>query len=228
MSIKVGVVLSGCGKMDGAEIHESVLTLLALDMAGAVAVCLAPDMEQKHVVNHITGKEVSGEKRNVLIESARIARGDIKNIKDVHARDLDAVIFPGGFGAAKNISTFAFDGAKCSVCPEAKRLIDEMLAEKKPIGAICIAPVIIAKALFGHQPPVTLTIGTDQGTAKQIEEMKGKHIVKQVNEIHVDEANRIVTTPAYMLGPGIKDVWQGIEKLVKQVVAMVKEPVMKR
>lgn len=224
MAIKVGVLLSGCGMMDGSEIHESVLTLLALDLAGAEAVCFAPDMEQKHVVNHITGKEVSGEKRNVLIEGARIARGKIKNIKDVRAGDLDAIILPGGYGAAKNLSTFAFDGAKCTVNPEVKRVLFEMLKERKPIGGICIAPAALAKAFEGHQPSVSLTIGTDTATAQKLEQMGAKQINKQVHEIHVDEVNRIVTTPAYMLGPGIKEVWKGIEKLVNQVVSMVKEP----
>jgi enhancing lycopene biosynthesis protein 2 len=217
MRKKIGVLLSGCGVFDGAEIHESVLTLLALDQAGAQAVCLAPNCDQYHVLNHIS-QETMDEKRNVLIESARIARGDISDLKEIGAKDLDALILPGGFGAAKNLSDFAIRGPEATVHPEVERLLQEMLSAGKPIGAICIAPATVAKALYANKPE--LTIGTDTGTAAAIETMGGKHVACNVDDIHVDMTNRIVSTPAYMLGPGIKDVAVGITKLVKKVLEL--------
>jgi len=217
MAKKVGVLLSGCGVFDGAEIHESVLTLLFLDRAGAEIICMAPDMDFQ-AVNHLTQKQTA-EKRNVLTESARIARGNIRNIKDVKASDLDALIIPGGFGAAKNLSDFAAKGADAKVHPEVDRLLKEMSSAGKPVGAICIAPATLAKALSDKKPEVT--IGNDVGTASAIEKMGGKHKNCTVDMIHVDKKNKLVTTPAYMLGPGIKDVAEGIEKLVNQVIAMI-------
>lgn len=217
MAKKVGVLLSGCGVFDGAEIHESVLTLLFLDKAGAEIICMAPDTEFD-VVNHLTQKP-GGEKRNVLIESARIARGNIRNLKDVKAPDLDALILPGGFGAAKNLSDFAVKGPESTVQPDVKRILQEMLSAGKPIGAICIAPATVAKALADKKPEVT--IGTDAGTAAAIEKTGAKHKSCSVDMIHIDQKNKIVSTPAYMLGPGIKDVAVGIEKLVNQIVSMI-------
>jgi len=217
---KIGVLLSGCGVFDGAEIHEAVITLLALDRAGAETVCMAPNIDQYHVVNHLT-QEVTKEKRNVLVESARIARGNIKDLKDVRATDLDGLIIPGGFGAAKNLSDFAFKGADATVNPEVTSLLKEMTASKKPIGAICISPAPLAKALGDRKPEVT--IGSDPGTAKAIEAMGGKHHACTVDMIHLDAKNNVVTTPAYMLGPGIKDVAAGIEKLVAKVVDLAKK-----
>ena len=216
---KVGVLLSGCGVFDGTEIHEAVLTLLALDRAGAEIVCMAPNVEQAHVINHLT-QEVTAEKRNVLVESARIARGEIKDLKDVQAGDLDALIMPGGFGAAKNLSDFAFKGPQATVLPEVKRLLTDLAAAGKPIGAICIAPATLTKALADRKPEVT--IGTDAGTASAIEAMGGRHKSCSVDMIHLDAGNKLVSTPAYMLGPGIKEVAQGIEKLVAKVVELAK------
>lgn len=217
---KVGVVLSGCGVYDGAEIHESVLTLLALDKAGAQIVCMAPNIPQHHVVDHIVGQEVASESRNVLTEAARIARGDIKDMKDVSAADLDALVFPGGYGAAKNLCDFAIKGKDCAVNTDVERLIKEMHAAKKPIGFICIAPVIAAKVLGEYHP--TLTIGSDEATAEAIEAMGGKHVIHKVDEIEVDETNRIVSTPAYMLGPNVSNVAGGIERLVLKVLELTK------
>lgn len=217
MAKKVGVLLSGCGVFDGAEIHESVITLLALDRAGVEIVCMAPNMEQYHVINHLT-QEVMDEKRNVLVESARIARGEIKDLKDVQASDLDALIIPGGFGAAKNLSDFAVKGPDATINPEVQRILQEMISLGKPIGALCIAPATLTKALSDRNPEVT--IGNDQATANAIETMGGKHRVCKVDMICVDQKNKIVTTPAYMLGPGIKDVASGIEKLVAKVVEL--------
>ncbi|MDY6880668.1 MAG: isoprenoid biosynthesis glyoxalase ElbB [Desulfatiglans sp.] len=217
MAKKVGVLLSGCGVFDGAEIHESVITLLTLDRAGAEIICMAPDMEQLHVINHLT-QEVTDEKRNVLVESARIARGEIKNLKDVKAEALDALIIPGGFGAAKNLSDFAVKGPEAKVHKEVQRILQEMVTAGKPIGAICIAPATLTRALAGNGPEVT--IGNDVGTANAIEAMGGKHKTCTVDMICLDENNHIVTTPAYMLGPGIKDVAVGIEKLVLKVMEL--------
>ncbi len=217
---KVGVVLSGCGVYDGAEIQEAVITLLALDRAGVQIICMAPDIPQMHVINHLKGAPTSGENRNVLIESARIARGEVKNMKGVTAADLDALIFPGGFGGAKNLSTFATEGANCKVNSEVERLIKEMHEAKKPIGFICITPVIAAKVLGPHHPK--LTIGNDPGTAQAIEQMGGKHLTRKVEEVIIDEANKIISTPAYMLGPSISHVAKGIEKCVEEVLKMMK------
>jgi enhancing lycopene biosynthesis protein 2 len=211
---KIGVMLSGCGVFDGAEIHESTLTLLSIDQQGAQAVCMAPDIDFD-VVNHLN-QQADGERRNVLVESARIARGDIQNAKDVSAQDLDALIFPGGFGAAKNLSDFAMKGADATVHPEIQRILDEMMAAKKPIGAICIAPATVAKALGSHQ--ITVTIGNDTQTANAIEQTGSQHSQCSVENICIDDANNIITTPAYMLGPGIKDVAIGIHKLVVEVI----------
>lgn len=218
MAKQVGVILAGCGVYDGSEVHEAVLTLLFLDRAGVNAVCMAPDMDQYHVINHLNG-ETMGETRNVLVESARIARGEIRDIKAVRGGDLDAVVIPGGFGAAKNLSDFAVKGAEASVHPEVARLLSEIASAGKPIGAVCIAPAAVAKALADRSPE--LTIGNDRDTAAAIEAMGASHKKRSVNEILVDERNRIVSTPAYMLGPGIKEVAEGIEKLVEQVVSMI-------
>jgi len=215
---KVGVLLSGCGVYDGSEIHEAVLTLLFLDREGVAAVCMAPDIPQHDVMNHLTMQPME-EKRNVLVESARIARGNIRNLAEVRAADIDALILPGGFGAAKNLSDFAFKGPDATVQPEVRRLLLEMAEAGKPIGAICIAPATLACALAARKPEVT--IGTDVGTASGLETMGAKHHSCTVDMIHVDERNRLVTTPAYMLGPGIKDVAAGIEKLVHQIVVMI-------
>ncbi len=212
---KIGVLLSGCGVYDGVEIHEAVITLLALDRNGAEAVCMAPDIEQHHVVNHLNG-EPSEEKRNVIVESARIARGNIKNVKDVNAIDIDGLILPGGSGAAKNLSNFALKGKEADINPDVAKIVRDMVDANKPVGAICISPAILCKILEDKNPEVT--IGNDFGTIETIEEIGGIHVVCAVDQIHVDQANKLITTPAYMLGPGIKEVAKGIEKLVEAVL----------
>lgn len=217
MAKKVGVVLSGCGVFDGAEIHEAVLTLLFLNQAGAEIICAAPNTDQLHVINHVT-QEMMDEKRNVLIESARIARGDIVDLATLKAEQLDALVVPGGYGAVKNLSDFAIKGPEAQVDPQVQRILEEMLAAGKPIGALCIAPATITRALSNHHP--TVTIGNDAGTAAAIETMGGEHQPCDVGNIHVDRARKIVTTPAYMLGPEIKDIAVGIEKLVRKVLDM--------
>ena len=216
--MRVGVILSGCGFKDGAEIHESVLTLLALDRAGADIHCFAPDVPQTQVVNHVTG-EVTKETRNVLVESARIARGEIRPLAEADAATLDAVILPGGFGAALNLCDFATKGADATVNADVSRLLQAMFAAKKPIGAICIAPAVVAAALGDKAP--TLTIGNDEGTAKALEACGARHENCPVESFVIDTQNRIVSTPAYMLGPTIRHVAEGIERCVTEVLKMV-------
>ena len=214
---KVGVVLSGCGVYDGAEIHESVLTLLALDRAGAEVVCLAPDVDQMHVINHLTGQE-SSETRNVLVESARIARGEIKNLAEASAADFDALIFPGGFGAAKNLCDFAVKGADAVVNPDVARLATEMMKAKKPIAAVCIAPAMLAAICRDAGIESSVTIGTDEGTASNIEAMGAKHLACPVEEFRVDEEHRLITSPAYMLAGSISEAATGIERTVAELL----------
>lgn len=218
MKKKIGVVLSGCGVRDGSEIHEAVLTLLAIDRNNAEAVCMAPDIEVPET-NHLTMQE-TGARRNVLVESARIARGNIRDIRDVRAADLDAVIFPGGFGAAKNLCNFAEKGAAATIQPDVARLLKEMAAAKKPIGAICIAPVVIA-ATLGREYAPQVTIGTDAGTAAAIAETGSRHLDCPVTEFVVDKKNKIVSTPAYMLAEHISEAAEGIEKAVKAVIDLI-------
>lgn len=217
--VKVGVVLSGCGFLDGSEIHESVSTLLALSQQGAEAVCMAPDISQSDVVNYISGQAVK-ESRNILLESARIARGKIRDIKSVKGADLDALIFPGGYGAVKNLCDFASKGLDCAVNPEITRLAKEVHAAGKPIGAICISPAMIAKIFRGSG--FTLTIGNDNETADAIEKMGHKHEKCGVKEICVDSRSKIVTTPAYMYDANPAEIFTGVEKLVREVIGMIK------
>lgn len=217
MAKRVGVVLSGCGFKDGGEIHESVLALLALDQAGAEVHCFAPDVAQAKVVNHLTGEDVP-ETRNVLVESARIARGDVQDLREAKADDLDALILPGGFGAAMNLSDFAVKGAEGSVDPDLLKLLRDVHAQGKPIGAICIAPAVVALALGSENP--TLTIGNDAGTAQALERCGASHESCPVDAFVTDHDKKIVTTPAYMLGPSIKSVHAGIERCVQEVLGM--------
>ena len=219
--MNIGVLLSGSGVNDGSEIHESVITMLALDRAGAEILLMAPNIDQMHVINHYTGQEMD-EFRNVLVESARIARGKIKDMAEVSGGDLDALIIPGGFGVAKNLSDYAMSGTECSINPDVYRLISEMIILKKPIGAICIAPTMMAKILAEQNQSATMTIGKDETTAKDIESMGSTHKECLVKEIVIDKENNIVTTPAYMDAKNISEVAEGIEKLVKQIILMVK------
>lgn len=215
---KIGVVLSGCGVYDGSEIHEAVLTLLAIDRQGCEAVCMAP-AGVFAVTNHLTGQQ-EGEQRDVLVESARIARGKIRDIKEVKAAELDAVVFPGGFGAAKNLSDFAVNGAAAVVNPDVARLLKEMAAAGKPIGAVCIAPVLLA-AVLGRELSPAVTIGNDAGTAAEIEKCGAKHQECLVSGFIVDRKNKIVTSPAYMLATRISEVAEGIDKCVKEVINLI-------
>jgi enhancing lycopene biosynthesis protein 2 len=219
--VKVGVVLSGCGFLDGSEIHEAVLTLLALDRAGAEVTCLAPDVDQAGVVDH-KQKSAGEGTRNVLVESARISRGKIADVARARAADFDAIVLPGGYGAAKNLSNFASAGAAARVEPGVAKLLREAHRAKKPIGAWCIAPATLAAALRDERVHPKVTIGSDEGTAKALEAMGAKHLVCAVDDMRVDEENRIVTTPAYMYDARISQVATGIDKAVAALLSMAR------
>jgi enhancing lycopene biosynthesis protein 2 len=218
MGKKIGVVLSGCGVYDGSEIHEAVFTLLAIDRAGAEAVCMAPNAEFPEV-NHLTG-EATGSKRNALMEAARIARGKIRCLREVKAADLDAIVFPGGFGAAKNLCNFAVKGADADIHPEVSRILKEMAAANKPICAICIAPALIAATLGKELSPL-LTIGNDPGTAASINATGSKHQDCPVTEFLVDKRNKIVSTPAYMLARSISEVADGVDRAIRATIELI-------
>lgn len=219
---KVGVVLSGCGVYDGAEIHESVITMLALDRAGTEKIMMAPDIDQLHVINHLNGEEMNGDGRNVLVESARIARGDIKSVSEVMENELDALIFPGGFGVAKNLSDYAMVGANCTVNSEVARLTQEVHKAGKPIGVMCIAPTMMAQILGKMDETADLTIGSDEQTAADIEAMGSHHVACPVQDIVIDKKQKIVTTPAYMEAKNMAEAAEGIEKLVSEILNMIK------
>lgn len=211
---RVGVVLCGCGVNDGSEIHEAVLTLLALDRAGAAAVCFAPDKLQAHVINHLSGEEMP-ERRNVLVESARITRGAISPLSGAVADDLDALIVPGGFGVVRNLSNLADQGAEGDVDADLRRLTQAIHKQSKAIGFICIAPALLPKLI---DTPLRLTIGTDTDTAEMIEDMGGIHVTCPVDDIVVDAENKVITTPGYMLATSIAEAAKGIDKLVSRVL----------
>jgi enhancing lycopene biosynthesis protein 2 len=215
MAAKIGVVLSGCGVFDGSEITEAVSVLIALDQLKCEVICMAPHIDQMHTFDHLHGRPMV-DKRNVLTESARIARGKIKDMASVHGADLDALIFPGGFGAAKNLSDFAVKGAECHVNVQVTRLCKEMHDAKKPIGFACIAPVIAARLFHA-----TVTIGNDTATAAAIEKMGGRHVDRGETDIHIDESNRIVTTPCYMYDSTPARVFEGARKMVEAVVKII-------
>ncbi|WP_338800304.1 isoprenoid biosynthesis glyoxalase ElbB [Pseudomonas sp. RSB 5.4] len=219
MSKKVAVILSGSGVYDGAEIHESVITLLRLDQRGAQVQCFAPNIAQLHVINHLTGEEMP-ETRNVLVESARIARGNIKDIREADVEDFDALIVPGGFGAAKNLSNFAVEGAGCSVQPQVLELAEAFAEAGKPVGLMCISPALAAK-IYG--PGVTCTIGNDTDTATAMNKMGATHEDCAVTDIIEDKARKLVTTPAYMLAQNISEAASGINKLVDRVLELTHE-----
>lgn len=214
-SKKFAVVLSGSGVFDGAEIHEATLTLYAIVKNGGTYEIFAPDIPQHHVVNHITGEEMN-ETRNVLIEAARIARGKIKPLSKFNEKDFDAIIFPGGLGAAKNLSSFAFDGVNCSVNKDVENSIKQMADAKKPIGALCISPVILAKILGD----VVLTIGQDAGTAEAVASMGATHRKTNHGEVVVDSRYKVVTTPCYMLDASIVQIAEGADNVVKTMMKL--------
>ncbi len=222
MRHKIGIILSGCGFQDGSEIHESVLAMLALSQQGHDLIFAAPEHSQVRVVNHLSGERAQEEERNVLIESARIARGDIEEISLLKADDIDALVIPGGFGAKANLSTFARDGVSMEVEPKLQALIKSMYLSKKPIAAICIAPVILAKALgeFG----IEITIGDDQDIASTLEKMGVRHVKCSADRCVVDHKHKIITTPAYMIGKNIADIYPGITQAMLELGKLLKMP----
>ena len=221
--IKVGVVLSGCGVQDGSEIYEAVLTILALERAGVQVVPMAPDVEQATVINHYTGAETRMNTREVLSESARIVRGKIQAIGAVSEPDLDALILVGGYGAAKNLCTYANDGARGKVNEELRRLVEEMHKLGKPIGSMCIASVVVALALRDTGAQVILTVGSDEKVAADLEQMGAKHQNTRVDQICYDSAHNIVSTPAFMLAESALQCEVGITKLVDQIVGIARQ-----
>ncbi|TVR74627.1 MAG: isoprenoid biosynthesis protein ElbB [Marinilabiliales bacterium] len=213
---KFAVVLAGCGVYDGSEIHEATMTLYAIVRNGGEYEIFAPDIPQHHVVNHITGEEMD-ETRNVLVESARIARGSIRKLDEFRADDFDAILFPGGFGVAKNLSGFAFDGPECKVDPGVERVVKEMVSKGKPVGALCIAPAIMARIL---DKPV-LTIGQDAETAEALEKMGATHKKTGHGETIVDTRYKLVTSPCYMLDANIVQIGEGADAVVKELIRLL-------
>ena len=213
---KIAVVLAGNGVFDGAEIHEATLTLYSIVKNGAVYEIFAPNIDQHHVINHITGEEMP-EKRNVLVESARIARGKIHDLSTFKATDFDALIFPGGFGVAKNLCSFAFDGVDCKVNLDVEKTIRSMVEQKKPVGALCIAPVLLAKILGD----INITIGQDKNTSNAVKSMGATHKETTHGEIVVDKNYKIVTTPCYMLDATIGQIGDGANNVVKAILEMI-------
>ena len=221
--IHVAVLLAGCGHLDGAEVREAVLTLLALDQHGATVQCIAPNALQHHVVNHVTGEPVSGVQRNILEESSRIARkGQCLDLALAQVQDYDALVMPGGYGVAKNHCSFAFKGAGAEVRPDVAAFVRGFFEAHKPVGAICIAPALVALALHGHQS-ATLTLGDDAGCAAAMEQLGQQHqATPNAREIVIDEGLKLITTPAYMFDDAcLTDVFTGIERCVAEVLKRV-------
>lgn len=228
MNKKIGVLLSGCGVYDGSEIHESVFTLLAIAENGGEAICMAPNKNQHHVLDHTTGKEIN-EHRNVLVEAARIARGEISDLSTIQIDELDALVIPGGFGAAKNLTQWAFEGPDGSIDPGVKQIISDMVAAKKPIVGLCMGPTVIAKALEGSGVEPHLTVGTDKeaspyeiGAISQGMEKTGAvSEMKTKSEILVDESNLIITAPCYMMEASIVEVRANIKQAIDHLFAIL-------
>lgn len=213
---KFAVVLSGSGVFDGAEIHEATMTLFSIMKNGGIYEIFAPDIPQHHVINHLTGEDMN-ETRNVLVESARIARGKIQPLSEFMAEDFDGLIYPGGFGAAKNLSSFAFDGSDCKVNEDVKTSIEKMTKAGKPIGALCISPVIMAKVL----EEADLTIGQDESTADAVEAMGARHKTTNHGEVIIDKKYKLVTTPCYMLDANILQIAEGADNVVKAMLKLM-------
>lgn len=214
---KFAMILAGSGVYDGSEIHEATLSMLAIMQQGGSYQLFAPNVEQHHVINHLTGEETN-EKRNVLVESARIARGQIKSLDDFSADDFDALLIPGGFGVAKNLCDFAFKGADCSVNPQVAEAINAMHEQKKPIGALCISPVLLSKVLG----KVTITVGDDDETIDNVEKMGSRHVETTHGEVVYDDDHNLFTTPCYMLDANIRQIYQGASALADAMMKAMK------
>jgi enhancing lycopene biosynthesis protein 2 len=228
MNMKIGVLLSGNGVFDGSEIQEAVFTLLAIDENQAESVCIAPDIDQHHVLNHISGEEMS-ETRNVLIESARIARGNIQDLASVNSDQIDALVIPGGFGAAKNLTKWAFSGPEGDIMPDVKRLINEMVIDGKPVCGLCMGPTVIAKALEGTSIHPQLTIGTTEdpspydiaSISSGIDQTGSRSVMKKVSEVSIDQENKIVTAPCYMMEASITKIRENVRMAVEAMIQLI-------
>lgn len=226
--MKIGVLLSGCGVYDGAEIHEAVMTLLAIEETGASAVCISINKPQHHVVNHLNGSEMN-ESRNMLIESARIARGEIKDITEIDPADIDALVIPGGFGSAKNFTNWAFNGPDGDILPEVKLLIVNLINIGKPIAALCVSPVVLAKALQGSNLQPKVTIGTDKepspydinGFVGSLQSTGLKTEMSSIREITVDQELKIVTAPCYMMVANVSEIRENVKQAVDALVNLI-------
>jgi len=219
----VAVLLAGCGHLDGAEVREAVLTLLALDQHGAAFRCIAPNAGQRHVVDHATGKAADGQARNILEEASRIARaGQCLDLAAARAEDFDALMLPGGFGVAKNLCTFAFDGPRASVRKDVADFTMAFFNAKKPVGAICISPALVAVLLSASGLGARLTLGSGQGTKDAMDALGHEHIaVEDARGVVTDRARNLVTTPAYMFDDArLSDVYVGIERCVAEVLRL--------
>ena len=225
---KIAVILSGSGVYDGSEIQEAVFTLLAIAENGGKYFCFAPDVNQHHVINHLTGEEMN-ETRNTLVEAARIARGEIKNLKEFNAKDFDGLVIPGGFGAAKNLTKWAFNGPKGEIHPEVKRAINEMVLNNKPVCGLCMGPTVIAKALEDAKIKADLTVGTTaekspydiQAISDGMNSIGATAVMKTVKEVAVDKKNKIVTAPCYMMEAGITEVHHNIQQAVNELFSLI-------
>ncbi len=226
--MKIGVLLSGCGVYDGAEIQETVLTLLALDEAGAEAVCLAVNKNQHHVINHLSGEEMP-ESRNMMVEAARIARGAVHDLSTFDVSNLDALVIPGGFGSAKNFSTWAFDGPNGSILPEIKKIIQQFISDKKPIAALCVSPVLMALALGDSELHPTMTLGSNlekspydiQAFSAGMDQKGVSSEMKTIREISVDEKLKIVSAPCYMMEASIVEIRNNISQAIKALIQLI-------
>lgn len=228
MSKKIAVLLSGSGVYDGTEIQEAVFSLLAIAQNGGEAHCFAPDVDQHHVINHLTGDEMD-EKRNVLIESARIARGAIKPVTEANIDELDALVIPGGFGTAKNHTKWAFQGPEGPINPDVKRFIRGFYEKKKPIAAVCMGPTTVAKALEELDEHISVTVGTTEapspydikGISQGVESTGATAVMKKVDEIEIDGKHRIITAPCYMMEASIDQVHDNVQQAVKELFRMM-------
>lgn len=226
--MKIGVLLSGCGVYDGAEIQETVLTLLAINEAGAEAVCLAVNKNQHHVINHLSGEEMP-ESRNMIVEAARIARGAVHDLSTFDVSNLDALVIPGGFGSAKNFSTWAFDGPNGSILPEIKKIIQQFISDKKPIAALCVSPVLMALALGDSELHPTMTLGSNlekspydiQAFTAGMEQKGVSSEMKTIREISVDEKLKIVSAPCYMMEASIVEIRNNISQAIKALIQLI-------
>jgi enhancing lycopene biosynthesis protein 2 len=224
---KIGILLSGCGVYDGSEIQETVLAMLAIQEVGAEYFCISIDKNQHHVINHLNGTEMA-ETRNMMIESARIARGNVKNINEVEIRDFDALVIPGGFGNAKNLSSWAFDGPKGTILPEVKLLIVNCINAGRPIAALCVSPILIAKAMEDSGFQVELTLGNSADSSPynindfhaSLKATGAKTFEKNIEGIQIDEKLKIVSAPCYMIEANILEIRNNIKQAIEALMLL--------